>query len=124
MVFSHCDCPYRGIGLCKHTAASLLHLLEHEGVTPERLSVEDFVFNDDAVETDDVDQTEALHRLFEEMMHDPQFNFIQFMAAQNKQDLLNFVIHYLDQTEDLRMILMAYLWYKKSTDEPPITIVS
>ncbi|TFG83743.1 MAG: hypothetical protein E4G74_00725 [Erysipelotrichales bacterium] len=124
VVFTHCDCSYRGIGLCKHIAGSLLMELAITGFKPEMLTEDDFVYHDEEVVTKVDDEAEAVQALFEEMMRDPEFNFAKFIALQNKEGLQGFIMKYMDQTEDLRMIMFAYLWYKKSNAVLPNSIVS
>lgn len=124
VVFTHCDCTYRGIGLCKHIAGSLLMELALTGFLPGMLKGDDFVYRDEDVKTKTNDEAEAIQALFEEMMRDPDFNFAKFIALQNKEGLQGFIMKYMDQTEDLRMIMFAYLWFKKSTTVQPNSIVS
>jgi hypothetical protein len=124
VVFTHCDCTYNGVGLCKHIAGSLLLELAITGFRPDMLTSDDFVYRDEDVITKVNDETEQVQNLFEEMMRDPEFNFAKFIALQNKEGLLGFIMKYMDQTEDLRMIMFAYLWYKKSSTVQPNSIVS
>jgi hypothetical protein len=124
VVFTHCDCPYNGIGLCKHIAGALLMELALTGFKPEMLNVDDFVYRDEDVQTKGNDEAEAIQALFEEMMHDPDFNFAKFITLQNKEGLQGFIMKYMDQTEDLRMIMFAYLWYKQTNVVHPSSVVS
>ncbi len=124
VVFTHCDCTYNGIGLCKHVAGTLLSELALGGFTIDMLRSDDFVYKDEDVKTKVNDEAEKFQALFEEMMRDPDFNFAKFIALQNKEGLGGFIMKYMDQTEDLRMIMFAYLWYKQSNAIQPNSIVS
>jgi uncharacterized Zn finger protein len=124
IVFSHCDCTYEGVGLCKHVAGSLLSELSLTGFRKEMLKEEDFVSKDEDVSTKGNEDPQQIQALFEEMMHDTDFNFSQFINLQNKEGLQGFITKFMEQTEDIRMIMFAYLWYKKSTGIQPSSNVS
>lgn len=121
--FTHCDCSYRGVGLCKHTAASLLHLLHEEGFDPKDLSAEDFVFEDSDV-LDEQSDEEMLKELLNEIAHDRNFSVVNFLSSQDKQSLLTFILRYLEESEDLRLVVMAYLWYKNEEESERRTYLS
>ena len=36
------------------------------------------------------------------------------LEKQNKEDLMTFIIKYLEESEDIRLVVMAYLWYKNA----------
>jgi hypothetical protein len=117
VTFTHCNCPYRGVGLCKHTGASILQMMVNEGFDPELLDKDDFHVEDgDVLALDHYE--EALHKLIREISHDHDFDMIGFLSKQNKQTLLNFIVKYLEESEDIRMVVMAYLWYKAADQKP------
>lgn len=111
VAFTHCECPYRGVGLCKHTAAVLLDLIQKEGVNIQELSASDFIFEDsDVVEENNYDST--LRVLIKEISQDPKFDLVRFLSSQDQADLMAFIMKYLEESEDIRLVVMAYLWYK------------
>jgi uncharacterized Zn finger protein len=117
ITFTHCNCPYRGIGLCKHTGAAILQLLMNDGFNSEDLNSEDFHFEDsDVLPIDHYE--EALLKLIREISRDQDFDMMAFLSKQNKQTLLNFIVKYLEESEDIRMVVMAYLWYKAAEQQP------
>lgn len=117
IAFTHCNCPYRGVGLCKHTGAAILHLLVNEGFDPETLDHEDFHVEDgDVLALDHYE--DIFQNLVREISADGDFDMVQFLSKQNKQRLLNFIVHYLEESEDIRLVVMAYLWYKAEDQNP------
>jgi len=118
VTFTHCECPYRGVGLCKHTAASLLDMLVQEGLLIEDLVDKDFIFEDsDVLEEDGYEA--ALKSLIKEISQDNKFDLTKFLQKQDQQDLLTFIMKYLEESEDIRLVVMAYLWYKNTEVNPP-----
>ena len=119
VAFTHCDCPYRGVGICKHTAASLLQLLVNEGFKATMIDDSEFLHNDADVEEEN-DDDHRLRELIQAINDDPGFDLFQFLASRDKEELLGFVGHYLEESEDIRLVVMAYLWYKQETkaDKP------
>jgi len=117
VVFTHCDCPYRGVGICKHTAASLLQLLVNTGFSPSALRADEFHFNDADVDEENEDD-HVLKELINEINADKFFDLFQFLASQDREQLLGFIGHYLEESEDIRLVVMAYLWYKSSAQAP------
>lgn len=113
VTFTHCECPYRGIGLCKHTAAVLLDLLKKDGFKFEDLLAKDFVFEDSDV-LEENGYEDALRAIIKEISQDPDFNLVQFLGNQDQADLMAFIMKYLEESEDIRLVVMAYLWYKNS----------
>jgi hypothetical protein len=65
VAFTHCDCPYRGVGLCKHTAASILQLLVNDGFKPLMIDDSEFITNDADVEEENEDDNK-LRELIQE----------------------------------------------------------
>ena len=117
VVFTHCDCPYRGVGLCKHTAASLLQLLMIQGFNPAQLQSHEFHFNDADIE-DENEEDLFLKELITEINNDKYFDLFQFLGSQDREQLLSFIGHYLEESEDIRLVVMAYLWYKGNHQLP------
>lgn len=111
VVFTHCDCPYRGVGLCKHTAASLLQLLVVQGFDPKAIKASEFHFNDADIDEENEEDL-VLKELITEINNDKYFDLFQFLASQDREQLLGFIGHYLEESEDIRLVVMAYLWYK------------
>lgn len=111
--FTHCECPYRGVGICKHTAAALLDMLRAEGFDFNDLEAEDFIMDDaDVLEEDGYEET--LRELIREISQNKKFDMMRFLEKQNKEDLMTFIIKYLEESEDIRLVVMAYLWYKNA----------
>lgn len=123
VTFTHCECPYRGVGLCKHTAASLLDILVQEGLLIEELLDSDFIFEDSEVIEED-GYEDALKSLIKEISQDTKFNLTKFLDKQDQQDLLAFIMKYLEESEDIRLVVMAYLWYKNTEVNPPHNYLS
>jgi uncharacterized Zn finger protein len=119
IAFTHCDCPYRGVGICKHTAASILQLLVNDGFKPQLIDDSEYRFNDADVEEEN-DEDNRLRELIQEINDDHGFDLFQFLASRDKEELLGFVGHYLEESEDIRLVVMAYLWYKQEskTEKP------
>jgi len=111
VAFTHCDCPYRGVGICKHTAASLLQLLVDQGLTTSAIKADEYHFNDADVNEENEDDN-VLKELINEINADKYFDLFQFLASQDREQLLGFIGHYLEESEDIRLVVMAYLWYK------------
>ncbi len=113
VAFTHCECPYRGVGICKHTAAALLDMLRVEGFDFNNLEAEDFIMDDaDVLEEDGYEET--LRELIREISQNKKFDMMRFLEKQNKEDLMTFIIKYLEESEDIRLVVMAYLWYKNA----------
>lgn len=117
VVFTHCDCPYRGVGICKHTAASILQLLVNDGFKPVSIKASEYLFNDADVDEDN-EEDNALKELINEINSDKGFDLFQFLANQDHEQLLGFIGHYLEESEDIRLVIMAYLWYKSQQATP------
>lgn len=118
VTFSHCDCPYRGVGLCKHTGAALLQLLVNDGFGIDDFSELDFKQDDsDVVDTEEME--ENVRAIIKEISQDNGFNLVEFLSSQDKPQLLNFMLKYLEESEDIRLVIMAYLWYKSQNPKPP-----
>ena len=118
VTFSHCDCPYRGVGLCKHTGAALLQLLVNDGFVMDDFSELDFKQDDsDVVDTEEME--ENVRAIIKEISQDNGFNLVEFLSSQDKPQLLNFMLKYLEESEDIRLVIMAYLWYKSQNPKPP-----
>ena len=111
VTFSHCECPYRGVGLCKHSAAVILDVLKFKGFSMDELNKEDYIFEDSEVIEED-GYEDSLRELIREISQDSKFNLLAFLAKQDKQDLMTFIVKYLEESEDIRLVVMAYLWYK------------
>ncbi|NTW95511.1 MAG: hypothetical protein HGB31_02705 [Erysipelotrichaceae bacterium] len=111
VVFTHCDCPYRGVGICKHTAAGLLQLLMKEGFETTSFRTDEFHFNDADVNEENEEDV-VLKELIKEINDDKYFDLFQFLSSQDREQLLGFIGHYLEESEDIRLVVMAYLWYK------------
>lgn len=111
VVFTHCDCPYRGVGLCKHTAAGLLQLLVNTGFDLATFKADEYHFNDADIEEENEEDI-VLKELINEINADKYFDLFQFLASQDREQLLGFIGHYLEESEDIRLVVMAYLWYK------------
>ncbi len=111
--FTHCECPYRGVGLCKHTAAALLDMLRVEGFDFNQLEAEDFMMEDAEV-LEENGYEDTLRELIKEISQNPKFDLMRFLGKQNKEDLMTFIIKYLEESEDIRLVVMAYLWYKNA----------
>lgn len=118
VTFTHCDCPYRGVGLCKHTGAALLHLLVEDGFHPNEFEADDFHFEDSEVVDVDANE-ETFHKLIKEISVDHDFELVKFLSSQPKEQLLTFMLKYLEESEDIRLVVMAYLWYKSQNPKPP-----
>lgn len=118
VTFTHCDCPYSGVGLCKHTGAALLHLLVDDGFDLSELTDFDFNFEDsDVIEQDAME--ENVKAIIKEISQDNGFELVEYLSSQDKPELLNFILKYLEETEDIRLVIMAYLWYKSQNPKPP-----
>ncbi len=126
IVFSHCDCPYQGVGLCKHIDATLLWIMKSgmSGLNEAILEERDFIYRDEEVEVDNSTTNQAIRLLIEEMISDPDFEWVQFLATRPKEELLAFLFNYLEETEDYRIMLFIYMWFKNQSTTPPQTIVS
>ncbi len=111
VVFTHCDCPYRGVGICKHTAASILQILVKKGIEPSTINPSEFHFNDADIDEENEDDL-VLKELITEINNDKYFDLFQFLSSQDREQLLGFIGHYLEESEDIRLVVMAYLWYK------------
>jgi hypothetical protein len=120
VVFTHCDCPYRGVGICKHTAAALLDLLVKEGFDVSTIKKKEFIYNDSQV-TEESDIDDEMKELINELAEDKYFDLFTFLGQQDQQQLLGFIGHYLEESEDIRLVIMAYIWYKsqKESKSPP-----
>lgn len=118
VTFSHCDCPYRGVGLCKHTGAALLQLLVNDGFVMDDFSELDFK-QDDSEVVDTEEMEENVRAIIKEISQDNGFNLVEFLSSQDKPQLLNFMLKYLEESEDIRLVIMAYLWYKSQNPKPP-----
>lgn len=111
VTFTHCECPYRGVGLCKHTAAALLDMLQVEGVDLHTIHEDEFIYVDaDVLEEDGYEDT--LRELIREINQNHKFDMMKFLSSQDKEDLMTFIFKYLEESEDIRLVVMAYLWYK------------
>lgn len=111
VTFTHCECPYRGVGLCKHTAATLLDMQRNEGFKLTDLAPGDFIFEDAEV-IEENGYEDALRDLIREISQNPKFELMNFLASQDKENLMEFIVNYLEESEDVRLVVMAYLWYK------------
>lgn len=117
VVFTHCNCPYRGVGLCKHVGAAMLELLVQSGFDLNSLGTHDYHVEDgDVLALDHYE--EIFQNLVKEISADHEFDMVEFLSKQNKQHLLNFIVHYLEESEDIRLVVMAYLWYKAEEKAP------
>ena len=126
VVFTHCDCPYQGIGLCKHIDAALLWLMKSGiiGLNEAILEERDFIYRDEDVEVDNSTGNDTVRLLIEEMINDPEYDWVQFLASRSKEEMLAFMFNYLEETEDFRILMFIYMWYKNQSATPPQTIVS
>jgi hypothetical protein len=113
LTFSHCECPYRGVGLCKHTGAAIIHLLEENQFQVEDIQKEEFVYEDSDV-LEDHDPNTGLKDLIKEISLDKDFDLVKFLSSQEKEDLMAFIMRYLEESEDIRVVILAYLWYKNA----------
>lgn len=111
VVFTHCDCPYRGVGLCKHTAAALLDLMVKDGFDVSTITKKEYIYNDANVLEDD-EVNDEIKELINELAEDKFFDLFTFLGQQDQQHLLGFIGHYLEESEDIRLVIMAYIWYK------------
>lgn len=118
VTFTHCDCPYRGVGLCKHTGAALLQLLVNDGFELSDFSEVDFKHEDSEV-IDLEAMEENVKAIIKEISQDSGFELVEFLSSQDKPQLLTFVLKYLEESEDIRLVIMAYLWYKSQNPKPP-----
>lgn len=123
VVFTHCDCPYRGVGICKHTAAGLLQLLVNTGFDALAIGAHEYHFNDADVDEENEEDI-ALKELINEINADKYFDLFQFLASQDRDQLLGFIGHYLEESEDIRLVVMAYLWYKSEKQSQPKEFLS
>ncbi len=118
VTFTHCDCPYRGVGLCKHTGAALLQLLVNDGFDIAKLTDLDFKLDDsEVIEFEAMEDN--IRSMIKEISQDGDFNLVQFLSSQDKPQLLAFILKYLEDSEDIRLVIMAYLWYKSQSQRPP-----
>lgn len=113
LTFSHCECPYRGVGLCKHIGASIIHLLEENQFNVEDIQKNEFVYEDSDV-LEDHDPNTGLKDLIKEISLDKNFDLVKFLSSQEKEDLMVFIMRYLEESEDIRVVILAYLWYKNT----------
>ncbi len=113
LTFSHCECPYRGVGLCKHTGAAIINLLEENEFKVEDIQQEEFVYDDSDV-LEDHDPNTGLKDLIKEISLDKDFDLVKFLSSQEKEDLMAFIMRYLEESEDIRVVILAYLWYKNA----------
>ena len=60
----------------------------------------------------------VLKELITEINNDKYFDLFQFLASQDREQLLGFIGHYLEESEDIRLVVMAYLWYKSDKSSP------
>ena len=72
----------------------------------------EYLFNDADVEEEN-DEDNKLRELIQEINDDHNFDLFQFLASRDQEELLGFVGHYLEESEDIRLVVMAYLWYKQ-----------
>lgn len=113
VAFTHCECPYRGVGLCKHTAAALLDMRQQEGFSVDQLTEADFIQHDEDVADDDSSES-TLRQLIREISQDASFDLVNFLSHQEQKDLMAFIMKYLEESEDIRLVVLAYLWYKNT----------
>lgn len=118
VAFTHCDCPYRGVGLCKHTGAALLQLLVNDNFMVSDLTYSDFKEEDSEV-IDLEAMEENVKAIIKEISQDSGFELVEFLSNQDKPQLLTFILKYLEESEDIRLVIMAYLWYKSQNPKPP-----
>ena len=118
VTFTHCDCPYRGVGLCKHTGAALLHLLVKDGFELSEFSDLDFKTDDSEV-VDIEEMEENVRAIIKEINQDGAFDLVEFLSNKDQSELLTFILKYLEESEDIRLVIMAYLWYKSQSPKPP-----
>lgn len=110
-----CDCPYTGVGLCKHTGAAMLDLLMEHGFSVEDLEEHEFHYDD--AEVVDIREPITLYtELIHEMFDEENFNPIDFLAHQDKSELINFLARYIVEVEDIQLMVMSYLWYKQKKE--------
>ncbi len=118
VAFTHCDCPYRGVGLCKHTGAALLQLIVNDGFDINELTDLDFKLEDsDVIDLEAME--ENVKAIIKEISQDSGFELVEFLSSQDKPQLLTFILKYLEESEDIRLVIMAYLWYKSQNPKPP-----
>lgn len=118
VTFTHCDCPYRGVGLCKHTGAALLQLMVNDGFDLSEFSELDFKYDDSEV-IDIEAMEENVRKIIKEISLDNEFELVEFLSNQDKDKLLTFILKYLEESEDIRLVIMAYMWYKSQNPKPP-----
>ena len=64
------------------------------------------------------EEDNVLKELINEINADKTFDLFQFLASQDREQLLGFIGHYLEESEDIRLVVMAYLWYKSERQTP------
>lgn len=99
--------------MCKHTGAAILHILEQSEFKLEDIQKDEFVYDDSDV-LEDHDPTTGLKDLIKEISLDKNFDLVKFLSSQEKEDLMAFIMRYLEESEDIRVVILAYLWYKNS----------
>jgi DNA polymerase III delta subunit len=62
---------------------------------------------------------ENVKAIIKEISQDSGFELVEFLSSQDKPQLLTFVLKYLEESEDIRLVIMAYLWYKSQNPKPP-----
>ncbi|NTW91540.1 MAG: hypothetical protein HGA35_06400, partial [Erysipelotrichaceae bacterium] len=62
---------------------------------------------------------ENVRKIIKEISLDNEFELVEFLSNQDKDKLLTFILKYLEESEDIRLVIMAYMWYKSQNPRPP-----